>query len=113
MGRHGGEAPSPDSVIHDYVADQCASPVSSLGLCREEEVAAGPSTPDSGLELHGSVSEVTSSTGADVCLQDVAEEGEEDLEERQQSAFDRVELPRRHTGKVLFSMPAIMIGGQT
>ena len=102
--RPGGEAPSPDSGIHDYVADQCASPVSSLGLCREEEVAAGPSTPDSGLELHGSVSEVTSSTGADVCLQDVAEEGEEDLEERQQSAFDRVELPRRHTGKVLFSM---------
>ena len=99
--RPGGEAPSPDSGIHDYTADQCTSPVSSLGLCREEEAAAGPSTPDSGLELHGS--EVTSSSGADVCLQDVAEEEEEDGE-HQQAAFERVELPRRHTGKVLFSM---------
>ena len=106
--RAGGEAPSPDSGIHDYAADQCASPVSSLGLCREEEAAAGPSTPDSGLELHGSVSEVTSSSGADVCLQDVAEEEEEEEEEegerQQQAAIERVELPRRHTGKVLFSM---------
>jgi len=103
--RAGGEAPSPDSGIHDYTADQCASPVSSLGLCREEEAAAGPSTPDSGLELHGSVSEVTSSSGADVCLQDVAEEEEEEEEgEPQQTAIERVELPRRHTGKVLFSM---------
>merc|ERR1719234_1503033 len=107
--RGGGEAPSPDSGIHDYAAEQCASPVSSLGLCREEEAAAGPSTPDSGLELHGSVSEVTSSSGADVCLQDVAEEEEEEEDDegeqqRRPAAIERVELPRRHTGKVLFSM---------
>ena len=100
------QAPSPDSGIHDYGGEQCASPVSSLGLCRELEDASadkqgGPSTPDSGLELHGSVSEVTSSSGADTCLQDVAEE-DEDMPES--LVVERVELPRRHTGKVLFSM---------
>ena len=89
--------------------------MSSLGLCRELEDSSadkqgGPSTPDSGLELHGSVSEVTSSSGADTCLQDVAEE-EEDMPES--LVVERVELPRRHTGKVLFSMTSYNERSQT
>jgi len=93
-------APSPDSGIHDYGGENCSSPISSLGMEEVRIDKQGHNTPDSGLELQGS--EVTSSEGTDVCLQDVVEE--DGMVEQHNSVVEKVELPRRHTGKVLFSM---------